>query len=120
MLADSPEYRSELSAIAAETYKLGLQSQRSGNLSVKIEPGDHFLVTRTGSKMGHLWIDSDFLPAKIYGSVPSQASTESAVHQRIYQLTRHEAVLTPSAVRKRHCGLPSAASRGLQRARIRP
>jgi L-fuculose-phosphate aldolase len=71
----------------------GFSRTAPGNLSVKIEPGDHFLITRTGSKMGHLQVERDFLLAEIRGAVPPDASTEASVHQRIYQLTRHEAVL---------------------------
>jgi L-fuculose-phosphate aldolase len=93
MLADNHRCRSQLIAVAAETYALGLQSQRSGNLSVKIEPGKQFIITRTGSKMGHLRIDQDFLLAEIRVTIPPEASSEAAVHQLIYQLTRHEAVL---------------------------
>jgi L-fuculose-phosphate aldolase len=93
MLVDNLKARTELAAIAAETYALGLQSQRSGNLSARVDPGNHFLITRTGSKMGDLRADRDFLLAEVHGIIPSHASTEALVHQRIYQLTRHDAVL---------------------------
>ena len=93
MLVDSCEVRTQLTAIAAETYRLGLQSQRSGNLSVRIEPGSRFLITRTGSKMGNLNPSGDFVLAEVHGVVPPAASSEALVHQRIYQLTNRNAVL---------------------------
>jgi L-fuculose-phosphate aldolase len=93
MLVDSLKSRRELGAIAAETYTLGLQSLRSGNLSVKVEPGSHFLITRTGCKMGKLRVNRDFMLAEVCGAIPPHASSEALVHQRIYQLTKHEATL---------------------------
>lgn len=83
----------QLAAVAAESYRLGLQSQRSGNLSARIEPGQRFLITRTGAQMGNLRAEQDFVLAEVEGTVPPHASSEALVHQRVYQLTGHSAIL---------------------------
>ena len=43
--------------------------------------------------MGSLHPNRDFVLAEVHGTVPPAASSEALVHQRIYQLTDHDAIL---------------------------
>jgi L-fuculose-phosphate aldolase len=77
------DYREQLIAVGKELYLRGLQTTRSGNISVRI--GDQFLITKTGSNLGRL-SESDFLTVgtRHSATIPVGASCETPVHRSIY------------------------------------
>jgi L-fuculose-phosphate aldolase len=80
------DYREQLIAVGKELYLRGLQTTRSGNISVRI--GDQFLITKTGSNLGRL-SESDLITVEMRHctTIPAEASCESPVHRAIYNAT---------------------------------
>jgi L-fuculose-phosphate aldolase len=75
-------YRGQLIAVGRELYDRGLQTTRSGNISVR--DGDQFLITKTGTNLGRLK-DSDLIDVDLRPNLPISpaASCESPVHRAI-------------------------------------
>ncbi len=80
------DYREQLITVGKELYNRGLQTTRSGNISVR--NGEHFLITKTGTNLGQL-LESDLVSVDIQQHVPisADASCESPVHRAIYNAT---------------------------------
>ena len=80
------DYREQLIAVGKELYNRGLQTTRSGNISVR--DGKQFLITRTGSNLGQL-LESDLVSVDVLPQAPisADASCESPVHRAIYNAT---------------------------------
>jgi L-fuculose-phosphate aldolase len=79
-------HRSQLIAVGKELFSRGLQTTRSGNLSVR--DGDRFIITQTGANLGHL-SDSNFLSVGLadHSPIPPGASCETPLHRAIYLAT---------------------------------
>jgi L-fuculose-phosphate aldolase len=86
------DYRKQLIAVGRELYLRGLQTTRSGNISVRI--GDQFLITKTGSNLGRL-TESDLITVETRQSkpIPKGASCESPVHRSIYNVSDAGAIV---------------------------
>jgi len=86
------DYREQLIAVGKELYLRGLQTTRSGNLSVRI--GDQFLITKTGSNLGRL-SESDLISVETRqcATIPGGASCESPVHRSIYNAADARAIV---------------------------
>jgi L-fuculose-phosphate aldolase len=80
------ELREQLVAVGKELYDRGLQTTRSGNLSVR--DLDTFLITKTGANLGRL-AESDLISVDLsqHAPISSDASCESLVHRAIYNTT---------------------------------
>ncbi len=77
------DYRQQLIAVGKELYLRGLQTTRSGNISVRI--GDQFLITKTGSNLGRLSVsDLITVSTRHCATIPVGASCETPVHRSIY------------------------------------
>jgi len=61
------DYREQLIAVGKELYNRGLQTTRSGNISVR--DGEQFLITKTGANLGQLR-ESDLVSVDIPPHVP--------------------------------------------------
>ena len=86
------DYREQLILVGKELYLRGLQTTRSGNISVRI--GDQFLITRTGSNLGRL-SESDFITVGMRhcANIPVGASCETPVHRSIYNASDARAIV---------------------------
>jgi L-fuculose-phosphate aldolase len=86
------DYREQLIAVGRELYLRGLQTTRSGNISVRI--GDHFLITKTGSNLGRL-SESDLITVgtRHCATIPVGASCETPVHRSIYNASDARAIV---------------------------
>jgi L-fuculose-phosphate aldolase len=86
------DYREQLIAVGKELYLRGLQTTRSGNISVRI--GERFLITKTGSNLGRL-SESDLIAVETpqCTTIPAGASCESPVHRSIYNATDARAIV---------------------------
>lgn len=84
--------RAQLIAIGNELYSRGLQTTRSGNISIRV--GDQFLITKTGSNLGKL-LQSDLIAVDIrpHVPIPTSASCESPAHRAIYNATEALAIV---------------------------
>ena len=82
----------ELISVGRQLYERGLQSTRSGNISVR--SGDSLLITRTGTNLGNLTRD-DLIPVPLdpVRPIPGAASCEAAVHRAIYNASPANAVV---------------------------
>ena len=82
----------ELIAVGRELYERGLQTPRSGNISVR--EGDMFLITGTGTNLGRLK-RSDLVAVDMRASapIPPGASRETPVHRAIYNATDARAIV---------------------------
>ena len=80
------DYRSQLIAVGKELFGRGLQTTRSGNLSVR--DGNRFIITHTGANLGRL-SDDDFtgVALECASPIPSEASCETPLHRAIYNAT---------------------------------
>jgi len=80
------DYREQLIAVGKELYNRGLQTTRSGNISIR--DGEQFLITKTGTNLGRL-LESDVASVDIPRHIPisAEASCESPVHRAIYNVT---------------------------------
>ena len=80
------DYREQLIAVGKELYNRGLQTTRSGNISVR--DGEQFLITKTGANLGRL-LESDLVSVDIspHLAISANASCESPVHRAIYNAT---------------------------------
>jgi L-fuculose-phosphate aldolase len=76
----------ELIAVGRELCQRGLQTTRSGNISVR--DGDLFFITGTGTNLGRLK-RSDLVAVDLRGGapIPADASRESLVHKAVYDAT---------------------------------
>jgi|SRR5579863_10519497 len=79
-------HRSQLIAVGQELYSRGLQTTRSGNISVR--DGERFLITQTGANLGHL-LESNLIPIDMsqHLPIPAVASCETPLHRAIYHAT---------------------------------
>ncbi len=82
----------ELIAVGRELYERGLQTTRSGNISVR--DGDLFLITGTGTNLGRLK-RSDLVTVDLRDStpIPADASRETPVHRAVYNATDARAIV---------------------------
>jgi len=82
----------QLISVGRELYESGLQTTRSGNVSVR--DGSRFLITKTGANLGRLK-DSDLIAIEIDASVaiPMSASSETRVHRAVYDATDARAIV---------------------------
>jgi L-fuculose-phosphate aldolase len=89
---DTTDLREQLIAVGKELYDRGLQTTRSGNISVR--DGEQFIVTKTGTNLGRLAV-SDLITVDLAQSAPisSEASCESPVHRAIYDTTGARAIV---------------------------
>jgi L-fuculose-phosphate aldolase len=104
--------RDEICRIARDLFWMGLQSPRSGNLSVMLDDGAGFLITRRGSSFRSLKPDRDVITVEFGHESPTEASSEVAVHSAILQATSHRAVV--------HAHPPYAIALGFNSSLIRP
>ncbi len=72
---------------------MGLQSPRSGNLSVLLADARAFVIKRRGASLRELEPDRDLVTVELDGPAPPEASSEVAVHRAIYCATDHRAVI---------------------------
>ncbi len=85
-------YDQELISVGRQLYERGLQSTRSGNISVR--EGDSFLISKTGTNLGRLTLnDLIRVPLDPAQPIPRSASCESAVHRAIYNASGAGAVV---------------------------
>ena len=85
---NNDDHRSQLIAVGKELYSRGLQTTRSGNISVR--DADRFLITQTGANLGHLHLpESNLIPVDIAQHLPISpgASCETPLHRAIYNAT---------------------------------
>lgn len=89
---DTTELREQLIAVGKELYDRGLQTTRSGNISVRDR--EQFLVTKTGANLGRL-AQSDLICVDItrHAPISREASCESPVHRAIYYTTEARAIV---------------------------
>ncbi len=82
----------ELIAVGRELYERGLQTTRSGNISVC--EGAMFFITGTGTNLGRLK-RSDLVAVDLRDSapIPPGASRETPVHKAIYNATAARAIV---------------------------
>ena len=84
MYEDSSTTRSEIVNAAQATWELGLNSLRSGNLSVLL-PGENILITKSGRSLRGLNPHSDLVVVKPSETDRGEASCEFHVHRGIYK-----------------------------------
>ena len=89
MYQDSPTSRNEFVRIGQATWDLGLNSLKSGNISVLLPKGD-ILITKTGRSLRELNPDSDLVVARHSDAERGEASCEFFVHRGIYRGTNDE------------------------------
>jgi L-fuculose-phosphate aldolase len=89
---NNDDHRSQLIAVGQELFNRGLQTTRSGNLSVR--DGDRFLITQTGANLGHL-SDANLIHVGLahHSPVPVGASCETPLHRAIYNATEALAIV---------------------------
>jgi len=92
-IVDLQAVRRDVCRIARDLFWMGLQSPRSGNLSVMLEDGRGFLITRRGSSFRSLEPDRDVITVEFGRALPAEASSEVAVHRAILQGTPHRAIV---------------------------
>jgi len=81
---DSPTTRSEIVKAAQATWELGLNSLRSGNVSVLLST-DNILITKSGRSLRGLNPCSDLIVVKPFETDRGEASCEFYVHRGIYK-----------------------------------
>lgn len=82
----------ELISVGKELYERGLQSTRSGNLSLRQR--DSFIISKTGTNLGRLALgDLISVPLDPSAPIPRSASCESAVHRAIYNASDAGAIV---------------------------
>jgi L-fuculose-phosphate aldolase len=81
---DSSTTRSEIVNAAQATWELGLNSLRSGNVSVLL-PTDNILITKSGRSLRSLNPYSDLIVVNSFESDRGEASCEFYVHRGIYR-----------------------------------
>jgi L-fuculose-phosphate aldolase len=81
---DSPTTRSEIVNAAQATWELGLNSLRSGNVSVLLST-DNILITKTGRSLRGLNPASDLIVVSPFETDRGEASCEFYVHRGIYK-----------------------------------
>jgi L-fuculose-phosphate aldolase len=89
---DNDDHRARLIAVGKELYNRGLQTTRSGNISIR--DGERFLITQTGANLGHL-LESNLIHVDISLHLPisPEASCETALHRAIYNVTEALAIV---------------------------
>ncbi|MBI2866315.1 MAG: class II aldolase/adducin family protein [Chloroflexi bacterium] len=95
--SDSSSWRAsstlaQFQEIGGDLFLRGLVSSHSGNLSLRQE--GHILITRHGSRLGHL-TDSDLVRVDLEGELPPvpAPSMELSRHRALYRATSARAVL---------------------------
>jgi L-fuculose-phosphate aldolase len=81
---DSSTTRSEIVSAAQATWELGLNSLRSGNVSVLL-PTDEILITKSGRSLRGLNPNSDLIVINPFETDRGEASCEFYVHRGIYK-----------------------------------
>jgi len=81
---DSSTTRSEIVNAAQATWELGLNSLRSGNVSVLL-PTDNILITKSGRSLRGLNPYSDLVVVNPFETDRGEASCEFYVHRGIYK-----------------------------------
>jgi L-fuculose-phosphate aldolase len=81
---DSSTTRSEIVNAAQATWELGLNSLRSGNVSVLL-PTDNILITKSGRSLRGLKPYSDLIVVNPFETDRGEASCEFYVHRGIYK-----------------------------------
>lgn len=111
MHKDSAKMRKQIVQVGQDTWDLGLNSLKSGNISVLLA-GQNILITKTGKSLRNLDPLADLTVVSRSCSDRGEASCEFHVHRAIYELAR----CTGGAIL--HCHPPSsiAASRIFKRA----
>ena len=84
MYEDSSTTRSEIVNAAQATWELGLNSLRSGNLSVLL-PEENILITKSGRSLRGLNPHSDLVVVNPSETDRGEASCEFYVHRGIYK-----------------------------------
>jgi L-fuculose-phosphate aldolase len=82
----------QLISVGKQLYDRGLQTTRSGNISVR--NGDVFLITRTGTNLGKLR-HTDLITVDVHEAapIPAGASCETQVHRAIYNAGEARAIV---------------------------
>jgi L-fuculose-phosphate aldolase len=83
---NNDDHRAQLIAVGKDLYERGLQTTRSGNISIR--DGERFLITQTGANLSHL-LESNLIHVDIsqYLPISPEASCESPLHRAIYNVT---------------------------------
>lgn len=85
-------FEQDLIAVGRQLYERGLQSTRSGNISVRQR--DCFIISKTGTNLGRLEPgDLISVPLDPAVPIPHAASCESAVHRAIYNACAAQAIV---------------------------
>lgn len=79
----------EFTRIGKRLFAEHLVGGNFGNMSVRTGE-ESFLITRSGS---YLDDTGDLVRVPLFGDVPPAASSEWRVHRRVYQQTRHQAIV---------------------------
>lgn len=87
MHKDSTKTRKQIVQIGRDTWDLGLNSLKSGNISVLL-PGRNILITKTGTSLRNLDPLTDLTVVNHSDTDRGEASCEFHVHRAIYELTR--------------------------------
>lgn len=104
---DSDMVSAEFERVGKRLLSEGLVHANLGNMSIRF--GEGFLITRNGS---YLDVPGEPVSVPISGPVPETASSEYRVHQEVYWLTDHQALI--------HAHPPHAIVCSLSRDRIEP
>lgn len=82
----------ELISAGRELYERGLQTPRSGNISVR--DGKFFWITRTGANLARL-TEAQFVRVDLdsQATIPADASVESSVHRGVYNASAARAIM---------------------------
>ncbi len=84
--------RDDLISIGDQLFQRGLQTTRSGNISVR--DGDSFVITKTGTNLGRLkYSDLVAVDLSKNAPIPESASCETPVHRAIYNATNAGAIV---------------------------
>jgi L-fuculose-phosphate aldolase len=84
--------RSRVCVVGHEMFRMGMQTERSGNISTLIDQ-NRLLITRRGSSLRMLHPVTDLVEVNGEGDIPAEASSETRVHLAIYRDTAHKAIV---------------------------
>jgi L-fuculose-phosphate aldolase len=89
---NNDDHRVRLIAVGKDLYNRGLQTTRSGNISVR--DGARFLITQTGANLGRL-LESNLIQVDLLQHLPisPEASCETPLHRAIYNATEALAIV---------------------------
>jgi hypothetical protein len=75
--------RSRVCVVGHEMFRIGMQTERSGNISTLIDQ-NRLLITRRGSSLRMLHPVTDLVEVNGVGDIPAEASSETRVHLSRY------------------------------------